>query len=262
MKLLLTILLLATTIFASSLKTIRYKFMQDAYVGSNEIVPQLGLAPKKKTHFTFIIAKGNDGDRIIDHKNKKAWNIGIRSATKPFDIKEYRNYCRTKGNELNPKSLESLDLNLVNLILKVRNKKMKDISVFVKVKKGKNNNPNNYKIFSITQNKYLTNNLFDTPYKSYTICQRDYKSSIDFYNRLLALDNKSKREKERNIQKRKIIQVADEADQGLILEIKGPLVLVQTEECSERASFGRCVDTIPVPRWMKKDKLTFNKQKD
>lgn len=58
---------------------------------------------------------------------------------------------------------------------------------------------------------------------------------------------------------RKNLQVGDETHRGLVIEIKGNLVKLQTttEQCTQRDYRGRCVNFIntPIEKWVKRSDI-------
>lgn len=69
----------------------------------------------------------------------------------------------------------------------------------------------------------------------------------------------AKKEKVRNNQFRKSIKVGDDTSNGIIIEIKGNLVKIQSEnsQCSQRNHNGSCVNWIytPVEKWVKRSEI-------
>ncbi len=249
MKLLLTITLFASLIFASNVKKVNmegYKF----FFGTNHDIPQKGIYPKINETLDFYIVK--DGRKkissfqsigsIIDNKQEIAWNVFQKSSE-----------INCSDISINKSSIKEIDLNLLRFILEAHTNE-KDITIWVKVKDGRNSDMKNFKAFSLVQNKYLDN----YPH-SYNLCIKTYnyrknKNIFDNANYLYEGILNKKKAQLLDIKKRNHIKYADMSDQGLILEIKEPLVKVQYSHYIRELS-----TYLPMQKWIRIDELTFKK---
>jgi len=263
MKLIFILLIFISSIYASNIKELQVGEEVSVIFGTNHDIPQKGITPKNKKTLQFYIRKRKDtgavlSTTILSDEDKTYWEI----SDKPLVEKE----C-SGGFEhpLNNNNIKFMDLNLLRYLLESypRTQEQNDITVRVKVKKGRDIDNKNFKIFSLTKNEYLN----DFP-PSYTICLNvdsyaygNIKKSADNIHIRYRNELSEKKQKIIDIQKRKNIKYADMSDQGLILEVKEPLVKVQY--IIPVSSWSNVANPyLPVQKWIRIDELTFQEQND
>lgn len=260
MKLILTILLIATSLFASKIKVIKDINGYDYYLGTNQDIPPSGIVPKNNNKLLLFYSQNDSRgslNYIIDEKNKKAWLLNPKKIYNYHILSSSRDSCKEK-TVINKKSIKTLDLNLLHFLLSIQEKDKKDLGIWVKVIDADPFNNKKFKIYSLTKNKYIESSLRSL---ASTVCEKNYQSILSDYKRVLRLGNKKKEQDIINKKKIDTLQVADESDQGLIIEIKGPLVKVQANKCiAYNSKYTECYEYTGLSQWYKKDKLTFKNQ--
>ena len=270
MKLFLVILLLATATCASSIKsytetrTINKHLNETTYFGSIYDIPTIHKDPKNLKNI-FFYRKGNLSKSskfkivIIDKDDKVAWEIGTEPTMK---------YKQHDYVPFNINHLKRTDPKVIKFLLEENSVKKDDLNIWVKVRNSTLGNPRDFtrvkkkthEIYSLTQNKYKENSEVPAYYIKRSSYYEGHLEELGFVARIYFQEEDRKKQKVIDKRERKTIKIADEIDQGLILEIKGPLVLVQVKVCTISDSYGLCLKYGSSTKWFKRDQLTFKKQ--